>query len=257
MFKTLAAAKPNDQGVKLDLAHAYRLASYALRKTGDFKGALELIQEGIPISQRVVQDAPNNVRAKLDLAYGYLQLATIQESMGDIQGALASWLQANEIGEAANKADPNDTRAKLLLGDSYAYVNLFEIKLGRSSSITGLRKSLEIRRQLLVANPKNGGRKEAVAKSYSMLGDAEVVLASKGGRTVQLQHCRAARSWYKQALDIFTALRSQDALRGEDATEPDAIAKALEKCDSTLAGSTRHAQSPGSTAAGSKVLHTK
>jgi hypothetical protein len=79
-----------------------------------------LIQEGIPISQRIVQDTPNNVRAKLDLAYGYLQLATIQESMGDLPGALESWLKAHEIGEAANKADPNDTRAKLLLGDSYA-----------------------------------------------------------------------------------------------------------------------------------------
>jgi eukaryotic-like serine/threonine-protein kinase len=249
MFKTLAAAKPNDQGVKLDLAHAYRLASFALRKTGDNKGALELIQEGIPISQRIVQDAPNNVRAKLDLAYGYLQLATIEESMGDLQGALESWLKAHEIGEAANKADPNDTRAKLLLGDSYAYVNLLQIKLGRSSSMTGLLKSLEIRRQLLAANPNNGGRKEAVANSYSMLGDAEGVLAFKGARTAQLQHCRAAQSWYKQALEIYTALRSHGALRGEDASEPDAIAKALAKCDAALAGATGHAQPSGATPA--------
>jgi len=249
MFKTLAAARPNDQGVKLDLAHAYRLASFALRKTGDNKGALELIQEGIPISQRVVQDAPNNVRAKLDLAYGYLQFATIQESMGDIQGALESWLKAHEIGQAANKADPNDTRAKLLLGDSYAYVNLLQIKLGHSSKVTGLLKSLEIRRQLLAANPNNGGRKEAVANSFSMLGDGEVVLAFEGGGTVHLQHCRAAQSWYKQALDIYTALRSHGALRGEDASEPDAIAKALAKCDAALAGATGHAQSPGATAA--------
>jgi len=32
---------------------------------------------------------------------------------------------------------------------------------------------------------------------------------------------------YKQALDIYTALKSHGVLRGEDASEPDASAKAL------------------------------
>jgi len=86
-----------------------------------------------------------------------------------------------------------------------------------------------------------------------MLGDAEVVLASKRSRVVQLQHWRAARSWYKQALDIFTGLRSQGALRGEDASEPDTIAKALVKCDVALAGSAQPAQSPTATAPKSNV----
>jgi len=247
MFKRLATAKPNDEAIQLELAHCYRLISYAQRKAGDNKGALRSIQEGIPISQRIVGNAPKNVRANLDLAYGYEQLASVLETMGDLRGSLETWLKANQIGEAVSKADANDTRARLLLGDSYAYVNLFQIKLDRSSNLIGLQRSLEIRRQLLVANPNNGGRKEAVAKSLSMLGDAEVALASKGAFVVQLQHWRAARSWYKQALDIFRALESQGALRGEDASEPDVIAKAIMKCDAALTGTTRHASSRGAT----------
>lgn len=247
MFKKLATAKPNDPAIQFELAHCYRLLSYAQRKSGDNKGALRSIQEGIPISQRIVDSAPKNVRANLDLAYGYVQLASVLESMGDLRGSLETWLKANQIGETVSKADANDTRAKLLLGDSYAYVNLFQIKLGRSGSLTGLERSLDIRRQLLAANPNSGGRKEAVAKSYSMLGDAEVELASKGSFLVQLPHWRAARSWYKQALDIFAALESQGALRGEDASEPDVIAKAITKCDAALEGRTRHARCRGAT----------
>lgn len=112
-----------------------------------------------------------------------------------------------------------DVRAKIILGDAHAKVGLLQIMLGKSTDEGGLLKSLEIRRQLLATNPNNGGRKEALANSCEMLGDAEVSLASRARltRNVRTQDWRNARSHYQQALSLYLELQSKGALRGEDA----------------------------------------
>ena len=237
ILEKLAAAKPDDMRVQLELAHSYRLASLSLRQTGDQKGALDMMGKALPITERIAHDLPNNVRAKLDLASGYIELAEIYETGGDNERALESWQKTLAIGEAVAAADPSDARAKLLLGDAYAKVSLLRITLGKSSDEGGLLKSLEIRRQLLAANPNNGGRKEALASSCEMLGQAEVFLASRAQltRNVRTQHWRDARSHYQQALSIFLELQSKGALRGEDAQEPDKVRQGIAKCDAALA----------------------
>ena len=208
-----------------------------MRQIGDRKGALEATERSLPITQRVAHDSPNNVRAKLDLAAGYEELAEIFESDGDTKRALEAWQNAVPIGEAVTAADPNDVRAKILLGDAYAQVSLLQIRLSKSSDEGGLLKSLEIRRQLLSANPGNGGRKEALANSYEMLGEAEASLASRAQLTpnVRSRHWRNARSQYVQALSILLELQAKGALRGEDAQEPDRVRQGIAKCDAALA----------------------
>jgi non-specific serine/threonine protein kinase/serine/threonine-protein kinase len=237
ILEKLAAAKPDDLRVQLELAHSYRLTSFTLRQMGDQNGALEVMEKSLPITQRIAHNSPNNVRAKLDLASAYLELAGISESTGDTKKALEVWLKALAIGEAVAATDPNDARAKITLGDAYAKVNLLQIMLGKSTDEGGLLKSLEIRRQLLAANPDNGGRKEALASSYGMLGQAEVTLASRARFTpnARRQHWRNARSQYQQALNIFLDLQAKGALRGQDAQEPGKIRQEIAKCDAALA----------------------
>ena len=237
ILEKLAAIKPDDLRVQLELAHTYRLTSLSLRQTGDQKGALEVMGKALPITERISHDSPNNVRAKLDLASGYTELAEIYETGGDTKQALEAWQKALPIGEAVTATDPSDARAKLILGDAYAQVGLLQIRLGKSTDEGGLLKSLEIRRQLLAANPNNGGRKEAFANSYEMLGDAEVSLASRARLTpnVRTRDWRNARSHYQQALSIFLELQSKGALRGEDAQEPAKVRQGIVKCDAALA----------------------
>jgi eukaryotic-like serine/threonine-protein kinase len=236
IYERLAAARPDDQEVQLRLAHSYRLAAYALRHSGDRMGALDMMKKALPLSQRVAQNAPNNVQARLDLAFAYEQLGTTLESGDDLRGALQNWEQALKIGEAVANVDANDTRAKLVLGDAYSEVNLLQIRLAKTMGEDGLLKSLEIRRQLLSANPNNGGREEEVANSYELLGHAEAALASniQFAPTVRSLHWRNARSWYKRSLEIFAGLQAQDALRGEDAQEPDSMRRAMAACDEGL-----------------------
>jgi serine/threonine protein kinase/tetratricopeptide (TPR) repeat protein len=246
IFEQLSAAKPDDLAVRLELGHSYRLTARALKDAGDGEGALETIRKSVPINERLAHDTPNNVRAKLDLASAYADLADILEEGGDLRGGLENWQKALEIGESVTGVDPNDVRAKLLLGNAYARVNALRMKLGRATDEAGLLKSLEIRRELLAANPKNDGRQEALAESYRYLGDAESWLASSGrfAQGASLAHWRQARSWYKQALDILLELRRQNALRAYDAQEPDVVAKAIATCDAALAASRSHSLSP-------------
>jgi hypothetical protein len=97
-------------------------------------------------------------------------------------------------------------------------------------------KGLEIRKSLYAADAGNKGRQEAVANSYRTLGDTEVILASRPHEPAgkQAAHWREARSWYKLAQEIYLSLRSDGALRGEDAGEPDRMSREIAKCNDAL-----------------------
>ncbi len=237
IYEQLATTQPGNQRVATALAHAYRLIAYSMRNAGDNRGALDMARKAIPITQRLLENSPNNVRAKLDLVAGYEQVGSTLETMGDQHEALENWQKALDLSESAMKADPNDARAKIMLGDSAAEANLIAIRLGSATGVEGLLKSLEVRQQLLSANPNNRGRKEEVAKSDELLGDGEVSLASsrKISQAAKTEHWRNAESFYKRALEIFEALQAQGALRGENAGHPESIRQAIAKCDAALA----------------------
>jgi non-specific serine/threonine protein kinase/serine/threonine-protein kinase len=239
LFEKLAASKPDDQRIRLELAHSYRLDSLSLRQIGDLAGAREALGKSLPITEQVARASPNNVRAKLDLMSGHEEFGLVLEGGGDLKQALDNWQKALLIGEAVSSIDPNDARAKITLADAYAKVSILQIVLGKSSDESGLLKSLEIRRQLLAANPNNGGRKEAVANAYDTLGQAEASLASRAqlNSNLRADHWRNARSQYKQALSIFLELQAKGALRGEDAQEPEKVRQGIAKCDAALAAS--------------------
>jgi len=97
-------------------------------------------------------------------------------------------------------------------------------------------KGLEIRKSLYAADAGNKGRQEAVANSYRTLGDTEVILASRPREPAgkQAVHWREARSWYRQALQIYLSLRGDGALRGENAGEPERISREIARCDDAL-----------------------
>jgi non-specific serine/threonine protein kinase/serine/threonine-protein kinase len=235
-MERLSAANRGDKQLRLDLAHAYRATAVALKYLGDLDNAFDFGQKAVSINQEVAKATPGNVRSQLDLAFAYGDLGSVLIDRGDMRGAIENWQNAMNIWQAFATADPSDARAKVGLSNAYARVGWLRVKAGTTTDLGYLLKSLEIRQKLYAADPKNGGRREALANSYDALGEAEVFLASnhRFAQQVQLQHWRKALTWYTQAEDAFLALRGEGALRGADAHEPDNIALAIAKCNAAL-----------------------
>jgi serine/threonine protein kinase/tetratricopeptide (TPR) repeat protein len=235
-LERLSAANPGDKQLRLDLAHAYRATSVALKYLGDLNNALDFSQKALSINQEIARATPGNVRSQLDLAFAYGDLGSILIDRGDMRGAIENWQNATNIWQAFAAADPSDARAKVGLSNAYARLGWLRVKAGATTDVGYLLKSLEIRQKLYASDPKNGGRREALANSYDALGEAEVFLASnhRFDHKDQMQHWRKALTWYKQASDAFLALRAEGVLRGADAHEPDNIALAIAKCNAAL-----------------------
>jgi tetratricopeptide (TPR) repeat protein len=190
----------------------------------------------------VPQANPNEVRAHLDLASAYGSLGITLADGGDPARAIENWRKSLANAEPVVTADSNNARARVALALAENQLGLLLAKTGQTSNLNYELKALEIREKLFEDDPKNMGRQEAVAVSYATLGDAEEIFAARShiGVGKQVQHWREARSWYQQALQSYLSLRSQTALRGEDAGQPGRMAQEISKCDAML----RKMQSP-------------
>jgi hypothetical protein len=155
---------------------------------------------------------------------------------GDPAGAIQNWRKSLANAEPVVAADPNNARARVALALAENQLGLLLAKTGQTRDLNYELKALEIRKKLFEDDPKNLGRQEAIAVSYATLGDAEEIFAARAHMPAgkQVQHWREARSWYQQALQSYLALRSQTALRGEDAGQPDRMAREISKCDTML-----------------------
>jgi serine/threonine protein kinase len=236
VFEQISRAKPDDSTVRASLAAAYREACYDVGKAGDRPRALEICREAVGIGEALVAANPNEVRAHLDLASAYGNLGMTLADGGDLVGAIQNWHKSLANAEPVAAADPNNARAHVALALAENQLGLVMAKAGQTSDLSYELKALEIRKKLSEDDPKNKGRQEAVALSYATLGDTEQILASRPHMPAsqQSRHWREARSWYQQALQRYQSLRSEAALRGEQAGEPDRIARQIAKCDAAL-----------------------
>jgi hypothetical protein len=157
-------------------------------------------------------------------------------TQNDLVGALEAWRKALVINEAVLAADPKDARAQVSIGSIWERAGWLLAKTGASTDLQYELKSLEMRKKMSAADPTNLGRQEALASSYSTLGDVEVIFASRPGAPSdpRRDHWRLAASWYKPALEILLRLRIAGALRGADRGEPDRVAQEIAKCETAL-----------------------
>jgi len=242
LYEQASRAKPDDSTTRSALAAAYREACYDVGKAGDRPKALDLCRAAVNINEALVAANPNEVRAHLDLASAYGNLGMTLADGGEPAGAIENWRKSLANAEPVVTADSNNARARVALALAENQLGLLLAKTGQTSDLNYELKALEIRKKLFEDDPKNLGRQEAVAVSYATLGDTEEIFAARTHMPVgmQVKHWREARSWYQQALQSYLSLRSQTALRGEDAGQPGRMAQEISKSDTML----RKAQSP-------------
>jgi tetratricopeptide (TPR) repeat protein/tRNA A-37 threonylcarbamoyl transferase component Bud32 len=232
----LSREHPESQIVWLAVGPISREACRELNKMGDRARALDLCHEALAAGDRLASAYPHDVRSRFEQINSYSILGTILADQGNLPASLEAWQRAVEINEAVAASDPNDARARVTLSAAYDQLGFVLAKTNKTDNLQDELKGLEIRKSLYAADAGNKGRREAVASSYGTLGDTEVIFASRphqpAGR--QAAHWREARSWYKLALEIYLSLRSDGALRGEDAGEPDRISRKIAECGDAL-----------------------
>jgi eukaryotic-like serine/threonine-protein kinase len=236
LIQRLIDAHPKDKTLNLTWASLSRQACYSLSKTGELHKALPLCRRAVDITEKIAAANPNDMRSRLDVSFSYSDLGRALTERGDLTSALEAWRKAMTIAEAVRADDPRDARAQVSLGSIYERAGWLLAKTTPSTGLEYELKSLEFRKVLSAADPANLGRQEAVASSYSTLGDVEAIFASRPGiaASQSKNHWRLALSWYRQSLDILLRLRANNALRGTDRAEPDRVAKQIAFCDAAL-----------------------
>jgi len=229
-------AKPTDKALGLTLAPILREACFELNKLGDRARALNLCNEAASLSEKLAEEHPGDVRARFQPVVSQHFLGKVLFDQGVLEGSLKHWRKAVELAEALVAIDPKDSRSQGELANAYNQLGLLLVKTGKASDLHYELKALEMYRKFYASDPGDKRQEELLANSYATLGDTEALLASQAklDSSQSQRHWQQARSWYRQALEISLQLRSQGALRGEEAGEPDRITREIAKCDSAL-----------------------
>ncbi|WP_287128292.1 serine/threonine-protein kinase [Candidatus Cyanaurora vandensis] len=203
---------------------------------GDRPAALTAYQAALRLAQQLEQTSPRDPRVKRMLGISHLRLGDLLRQ--DPTQALGHYRVSAQIAEALAKADTRDVQAK---GDlAVAYERLGDILLKQFKDTSGGRayylQELTIRQRLVAANPKNVRVRRDLAYPYSKLGALYAQLAKDTSLPArrQLAHWRTAQTWYQQALQVLTELKTQDALIKNDRVSPEMIALNLAKAEQMI-----------------------
>jgi tetratricopeptide (TPR) repeat protein len=236
IIEPLSRAHPENKMLWLTLGPVCREACRELNQMGDRARALDLCREAEAAGDKLASAYPDDVRGRFEQILSYSILGAVLADQGDLPASLAAWSRAVEINEAVATTDPNDARSRVTLAAAYDQLGFVKAKLNKTDNLQDELKGLEMRKRLFAADAGNKGRQEAVANSYRTLGDTEVIFASRPRQSAgkQAAHWREARSWYKQALQVYLLLGRDGVLRGENAEEPDRISREIAKCTDAL-----------------------
>jgi tRNA A-37 threonylcarbamoyl transferase component Bud32/tetratricopeptide (TPR) repeat protein len=236
IVEPLTRAHPGNKILWLTLGPICREACRELNRNGDRVRALDLCHEAAAAGDRLATAYPDDVRGRFEQILSYSVLGAVLADQDSLPASLEAWRRAVAINEAVATTDPNDARSRVTLAAAYDQLGFVRAKLNETDNLQDELKGLEIRKSLYAADAGNKGRQEAVANSYRTLGDTEVMFASRPHEPAgkQAAHWREARSWYGLALQIYLSLRSDQALRGENAAEPERISREIARCDDAL-----------------------
>jgi serine/threonine protein kinase len=229
-------AKPTDKTWGLTLGPILREACFELNKLGDRARALALCSEAASLSEKLASEYPDDVRSRFQPVVSQHFLGKVLFDQGDLEGSLKHWRKAVELGEALVAIDPKDFRSQEELANADNQLGLVLVKTGKTSGLHYELKALEMYKKFYASDPADKRKQELLASSFATLGDTEALVASRTNldSSQNHRHWQQARSWYQQALQTLLELRSQGALRGEEAGEPDRVAREIAKCDSVL-----------------------
>ena len=189
----------------------------------DYDEALQIMEEGIKVSRRIISSGTQNRRFEALLALNLLRVGTVYYSMDQEQKAIDFLNEARAVVQALLELDPRDQelarRMNSILKQSsitYAYLSDF------TQAFTLSDQYIENQLKLIEAEPGNSGYQRELANGYGMRAEVAYLQQSQG----------TACDWYKKADEQYEyVIQRFDIAPQTIETERRFIFDGLERCE--------------------------
>ncbi len=237
-FKRRAEQDPQDLQARDYLSGAYYDVGDALVKMGRVSEGLATIRRAIVVNQELVSvDAKWGI-VRSDLAQHRVAEAEALNKLGDAKAALQSYKEARSFYQSLAELDNLNLDARLNVSATDAKIAATLFRLGQFDEAreTYLR-ALQVSEPSAGSNPPNLQAQYTLADAYSGLGDIALYLArSKKYPIKQIDHWRAAISWYEKSLRIWHAIPNRSVISPSefDVGDPAQVTNHLGACKEAL-----------------------
>jgi eukaryotic-like serine/threonine-protein kinase len=237
---SLSQERGQDKTLGLELAAAYEKVGtvqgapgYA--SVGDKAGALASYREAQLIRERLDAAAPADPRIAVDLAESYVFTSNLMSHMGDLKGGGEAARKAVHLMEQFAAAHPENTAVRDMQAKAYDVLatvlgNVDQPNLGDAAgALEHYRKALQVRKELVAADPANREKRWWLATSYGFIASADQALkndpacaeAFGQGAVIleQLMREDPLNARYRRAVAVYDRSLSLTSLRMQNLEE--------------------------------------
>lgn len=215
IYENLAANEDNAEkrtSYQRNVALTYKSLGGVSEEKGNPAAAMEFYRKALPIDIRNAAENPNDVQYQLDAAFSYNSVASILEINGTFAEALEYCEKALTIQEKTVAADGKNAFAKFALGRTHRRMGILLQKAGQTDKAAAhYQKSIVILEELVQTDPNSTGYKSVLAEASADYGKF-LFKTANGSQNQKLFRLREAQKFQKKGLEIFTGLKTQNAL---------------------------------------------
>jgi tetratricopeptide (TPR) repeat protein len=199
-YRNFRMQRPDDPGLKEELAGIAFRVGYITRQIGQDAEALAAYQEALRLYTALAEGHSEVAQYQANLAACHNNLGSVQSAMGDREAALGSFQQALTIQTTLAEQHPE-------VGENQADLAACHFNLGRLYAEAGDRKgalrsnqqALKIRASLAEKHPEVAKYQAELAHSHNNLGAWHRLMGDR----------QSARRSYEQALQVLVRLAEQ------------------------------------------------
>lgn len=238
LYQQLVKAEPGNTLYRNQLVNQLGATGRIMLNMGNSRGALELFEQGLAISESILNADPHDAYTRKSVALAYRNVSEAFAAMGDHANALINFHKSEHMFAELVMKDPTNVDSQTKW--SYVYLAMSKTQ-SESDDLNGALDSalrgIKIDEALLAKYPANALIRNTLAQLYEDLGSYHGKLAGKmvasPGR--QNEEWRAAKEAYQKSLDLYDGMKTQKNLSAADAGKADELAREIVNCDAALA----------------------
>ncbi len=238
IYENLAGEKTDKRDTYLrNAALSYKSIGAVLERKSEPAAALELYRRALVIDAENASANPNNVQYQLDYSFSYNSVASVLTDDGNLNEALEHCQKALAIQEKVAADDAKNSFAQTALARTHRRAGDISEKLERfDDASASYQKSLRMFEDLSNANSNSAGLKARLGEIHSIFGNFLFSMAHKPKLNgSKVERLREAQTFQKRGLEIFLALKSQNALDKAYEEILTAVQEGLQQTETELA----------------------
>ncbi len=162
-----AAANDQDVNVRKQLSSAYLRLGQVILRSGSLSESLQNYQKAFEINRQLLLADPANTVYILRQGIAHQYIGYVRMLMGNTEGANSDFEESLRSANDLVALEPKNMRFQRNLSDSYLWVGIGYRESGRlADSLANIRRSTDMQRSFLTADPENFGERNAVADCW-------------------------------------------------------------------------------------------